>query len=476
MRNVGLIFILCMFATPILAYRFICNGILATGEDRGDDCGICDDAHAARWENPNIPVVVDSRTLPRGIGKADWAHVVKNSFAAWNDVSGANLRFVPLRTTNARQFGTNDSIHEIFWITDKAEWRSLVGTGEFGTLGATLPRYTCGGGAPRVIFDADLVLNGLPHINWQMDCHDDDCVSVQTTLVHELGHFFGLDHPCLFCGTSIMSARAGYDLDFPVFDDVEGLRALYPDQSIGLFGSACVHDQECANGFTCIDDGQNNYCSRPCTYDADCAMGAICENHDSKKMCEFIDGEAAMGRREGDNCVRVPCIEPLVCAGPGDPNYYCFLPCGENQACRSGQECITLPEGTSICVGIKQKGERCSHNELCEKDLFCVFESPHSGYCRAGCVASDTSSTGCESHEICQRIEGTEVCTPYLELDDPTDPFGLSGPIGSGQEPFANTDAASGCSNTRVDGALWLVLSAFILWLRRNRVLCHRDS
>ncbi|HXW60549.1 MAG TPA: hypothetical protein VEK06_03325, partial [Myxococcota bacterium] len=157
--------LLIIHAAPLFSYRFVCNGILADGTTRGDSCGPCDEVNAARWSNPNVPVIVDYSVLPQGMKESEWRDVVKQSFAAWNQVSGTKFRFVPIEAKSRREFGANDSFHEIFWIKDSEEWRRLVGSGEFGTLGATLPRYSCGGsaGSKRRIEDSDLVLNGLSH-------------------------------------------------------------------------------------------------------------------------------------------------------------------------------------------------------------------------------------------------------------------------------------------------------------------------
>src|SRR5580692_3652229 len=146
-----------LVAAVSYGYRFICNGVLANGEERTDDsaeCGVCDAQHAARWSNPSIEVIVDYSKTPRNISESDWRSIVQKSFAAWENVSGSSLRFVERDDKNPRAFGANDRVHEIFWITDRQEWRKLVGSGEFGTLGATLPRYECDGQGSREIYDA----------------------------------------------------------------------------------------------------------------------------------------------------------------------------------------------------------------------------------------------------------------------------------------------------------------------------------
>ncbi len=485
MRNAQLIVFGLLLSGTSFSHRYVCNGIVASGEERNDSCGICDDEHAARWPSPNIPVTIDESPLPEGISLADWHSVVETSLAAWNDVSGSNLRFFEVDADNPRDFGADETSHEIFWITDKEEWRRLVGVGEFGTLGATLPRYTCGGseGAKRRIFDADLVLNGLkqndtPIVNWQVKCEDDDCISIQTTLVHELGHFFGLDHPCLMCSTSIMSARAGFDLMYPVLDDLAGLRALYPDGSEGAFGSPCSENEDCASGKECIMDGANKYCSEECRRDKDCNAGAVCQENAGKKICMFVGGTSAGARLLGENCSRVPCVEPLICAGTVRDEYYCFLPCGKQSDCSGGQSCIALQDEISLCLNLKKKGEACDGKDLCDHDLFCLIEEDSLGSCREACGVANSSGLRCPSGETCQLFEaGQELCVPLnlnLTLDDNSLNFnGSKAPEKLGRLG-KEAESPLGCSvlglnDSQNSLSLWLVGLLMMLALRKGR-------
>lgn len=442
-------FLLVLLPCSVYSYRFICNGMLANGEERADECGVCNDEHAARWESPSLEVVVDHNKLPKGISKSLWQQIVANSFQAWEQVSGSNLRFTERAAPSRHEFGANEDVHEIFWITDRQEWRRLIGSGEFGTLGATLPRYLCNEEEKsRTIIDADLALNGLSHINWQMDCHSEDCISPQTTLVHELGHFFGLDHPCLMCSSSIMSARAGFDLTHPVFDDMQGLRALYPDNSSGGFGYPCGSDHDCHDNGVCLNTGEQRYCSKKCTSNNDCELGTICQGYDGKNFCAFVDDFAAGGKGEGESCLNKPCSEPMVCAGASDYNYFCFMPCAGSGDCGANQTCVRLDDGLSLCVVVKELAESCGHKELCDDGLFCVFDTLSAGFCRAPCLKTTKAESGCPSAHSCQHMaDGVELCIPDghgLMLDEGRDGFGQE--QGPGKGNGARTKASGGTS------------------------------
>lgn len=460
--------ILNSYALQIHSYAFVCNGVLADGTMRHDSCGVCNEHTAARWPNPNVPVIVDYETVPKGLKKSEWRDVIKMSFAAWNQISGSNFRFIPLEAPSRREFGASEAFHEIYWITDVHEWRRVVGTGEMGTYGATVPKYTCGQGEDnkRVIVDSDMVLNGLKHINWQMNCNKEDCISPQTTVVHELGHFLGLDHPCLSCSTSVMSARASFDLKYPMLDDMQGLRVLYPGDQEKGFGSLCTKDEDCLGSQFCLKDKNINYCTNTCTNDQDCEQGALCQEKQGTSFCAFIN---AGSKVEGENCTRVPCVDPLVCAGPSFENSFCFAPCTNGQACAWGQECIVLKDdNVSICVTIKQKGELCFDSQLCDRHLYCVSDSENAGVCREQCGTVNALTTGCPSGETCEIIEGRyEICMPSgeLSLTDNSDAFGPDR-VFLGRENM-HTPRKSGCQSFSSNN-LSLVLITMLFILRRS--------
>ncbi len=451
------------FSFTSAAHRYVCNGILANGKERNDKCGVCDDAHAARWANPNIPVVVGEKTLPKGLNLSQWNEVINKSLSAWNDISGSNLKFLRVGNNNPRQFGTNETLHEIFWITDREEWRRLVGVGEIGTLGATLPRYTCSAEiSEREIFDADLALNGMEHINWQVECEDDDCISIQTTLVHELGHFFGLDHPCLMCSSSIMSARAGFDLMYPVQDDITGLRTLYPDGSKGGFGTPCGKNEDCGPEFFCQKGEHNSYCSMNCRSDDDCEIGALCRDEGGIKTCTFIGEMVLEDRKLGESCNRLPCEEPLVCAGALENEYYCFEKCRQSSDCKSPEACVSLRADLSLCVDLREKGESCDGKRLCSEGLFCVIDE-QGGLCHEGCGKSSLEAKGCGVGELCKNFEkeDVELCVlanSSLALEDNSSGFLEPPPKDLGRQGTMAEEMPFGCSSGPNNLDLLLIL------------------
>lgn len=467
---------------PSAAYRFKCNGLLANGLQQQDNCGTCDDEHAPRWPSEPITVLV-GKGLP-GIGEDLWWELVQQSFKAWTNVPGVKLDIRLIKADGPREFGANDSVHELFVISDTKEWREKTGAEPWSVFGATLPRYNCkaapgegsNGAQTREIFDADLVVNGTNFINWKLNCQDSNCVDPRVLLVHEIGHFLGLDHPCLSCSSSVMSSRANFKLTYPIFDDMQGLRALYSDQSKGLFGFPCQNNSECTQG-VCILDKNNKYCTKNCERDSDCHEGALCQNNLDSRVCVFATGEEIVPQKEGQNCSFAPCMEPLVCAGGANDNFYCFKSCENTSSCGPKQACIDIKDN-SICVFVKGLNEMCDAHELCAKNLYRVLENGQ-GYCREPCQAQNLKT--CPKNYTCKKLAtGKEVCVPD-QVKHFTAPSGFHAAIKSKNiEPKKRKflgQSYSGCNigfETSNNICLIAILALFLLFKHRNRLLLTR--
>lgn len=464
MRTISIFVFFACLAWPTFSYRFVCNGFWANGDERQDKCGaVCDKYTTARWNEPNVPITVSDEPRPRNISLNDWRRIVDRSFAAWNNVQGSGFRFFRTNKNSQRDFGSNSNLHEIFWITDKAEWRELVGAGEFGTLGATVPRYNCpdSDNPGRVIFDADLALNGMAHINWQVNCNNVDCIAVQTTLVHELGHFLGLDHPCLLCGSSIMSARAGYDLIEPMSDDEDGVRILYPIGELGSLGYPCQENLDCQLGLTCHED---KYCSQKCFGDMDCGANMSCAASEEGSFCRYSNNKFP-GQREGQSCRNVPCQKDLVCAGTDKAHSFCFATCGPGSDCLDGKDCVNFDAELSICMNINHAGEECSYRDMCAPKMTCLFHSDDQGVCHTVCGKNGE----CGENEKCVHQEnGDHLCFSTLASLNLSD--GSTASFRGKKRPGSRLGDGEGwsCNHAPISSLVWF-LGLVIVGLRRFR-------
>lgn len=461
--NRAIFFVAALIAGSAFSYRYVCNGLLANGDQRTDACGECNQQKAARWANPEVTVSISSTSLPAHVLEQDWRDIVEKSFSVWNSIPGSSFRFILSDNEAKRNFGDNtDATHEIMWITSKEEWRSLIGVGEFGTLGATIPRYHCDPDRGRTIFDADMALNGLSHINWQVHCDDDDfdCVQIQTTLVHELGHFLGLDHPCLGCQTSVMSARAVYNITKTMPDDEDGVRSLYLLAAPRDFGSACEDESDCDSKYACYEVSDNPFCTLECNVDSDCPKDTRCVGRRHEKYCAFREkGEKGW---EEESCADKGCEQPLICAGRSKETSHCYATCSFFGDCLNDKSCVHFKDDLSICMNVRDRGQECGESDICDTDLTCIFDDADYGKCRELCDANNR----CEEGVDCVRSKSGEYyCAEKdqgLNLDEASSPFRNNR---KSQRSKAKASKA-GCQQSSADT---LLLVGFLGYLVRKR-------
>jgi hypothetical protein len=151
-------------------------------------------------------------------------NAVRASFAQWQSISNTILKFeegglaAPRGTIN-----TADNTNIIFWA--KTNTTVASGADVSGSLGVTFTTALAGG----ILKEADIVFNGVEN-TWITDFNNVTSTSyfVEGTLLHELGHFIGLDHSPLGAATmfafsgSGVSAQAGLSSD-----DVLGAQYIY---------------------------------------------------------------------------------------------------------------------------------------------------------------------------------------------------------------------------------------------------------
>jgi hypothetical protein len=181
----------------------------------------------AVWADESIPVLycVNPANPPvdtngNAIMSAEvFATAVRRAFQTWQDVSGAYIAFRYTGLCNSDPFNFRDQVNTIGW-----GW--LFST----AIGATAPSATHGKfqrqSSQGQYYEADIVVD----VRYAQS-FDDEAEYVNRALpyvlLHEVGHFVGLDHsddPC-----SIMKAVITKDPAVLCEVDANGARALYPE-------------------------------------------------------------------------------------------------------------------------------------------------------------------------------------------------------------------------------------------------------
>ncbi|MDA1276112.1 MAG: carboxypeptidase regulatory-like domain-containing protein [Verrucomicrobia bacterium] len=156
-------------------------------------------------------------------------NAVRASFDQWQSIPGTSLRFsgVELAQKNP-DANPNDGTNLVFWATESA----FVNGGRdniLGTLSLAFPRVD----SNNTLLECDIVLNGV-QFNWFTDfgLTNSPDQFVESSILHEIGHFIGLDHSpaggaTLFArGTTGIGTQAGLSTD-----EIAAARWLYPISS-----------------------------------------------------------------------------------------------------------------------------------------------------------------------------------------------------------------------------------------------------
>lgn len=152
-------------------------------------------------------------------------NAMRACFAQWQSVPGTSLKFEEGGFIGpGADINTSDNTNAVFW----AKSSTLVNGGMddiHGLAGLTVLRFS----NDNTIFEADIVLNGV-EFGWLTDL--DDKVSAQpfieATLLHEIGHFIGLDHSPIG-GATVTHGDLGFTTELCLSsDEISAARFLYP--------------------------------------------------------------------------------------------------------------------------------------------------------------------------------------------------------------------------------------------------------
>lgn len=157
-------------------------------------------------------------------------NAIRSAFGQWQSIPGTVLQFEEGGVmTGPVDINTSDGTNVVFW----ARTNAFVNGGRdhiLGTLALTYPRVL----ESNVLAEADIVLNGL-EVGWFTDASETNNASqyVESTLLHEIGHFIGLDHSPIGAATMFVRSTAGIGSQAGLADDeVSAARTLYPRSAL----------------------------------------------------------------------------------------------------------------------------------------------------------------------------------------------------------------------------------------------------
>ena len=163
-------------------------------------------------------------------------NAVRASFAQWQSIPGILLKFEEGGlVAPGIDVKVDDGTNVVFWT--KTTTVVNGGTSDIsGALGVTFSSFQ----SDNTMIEADIVLNGNLY-SWATDFTNTASLSyfVDGVLLHEIGHFIGLNHSPV--GGATMLSRGGAGIGTQVglsSDEVAAARTLYPSNNLaGGFGA-----------------------------------------------------------------------------------------------------------------------------------------------------------------------------------------------------------------------------------------------
>lgn len=373
-----------------------------------------------RWRNATVPFYLDADGT-KDISSTGDLDAVRRGVKSWNDVDCSKLVLSELGTTtstNTNLLGYNNDINELVWLED-SRW-------EFSdaVLAVTTPVFSPTNGE---IFEADITFNGENVYDpWTTNGSGTD---VESVAVHELGHFFGLQHvlegssmadpptmspyvdPDLKTRTLTLDDKKGACFLYPqtgayacsahadcprvVEDDYNSGQEFYSANSVCSTGTCvyteiqpgstpiggfCTSDRDCSGDLFCQPLAQSgSYCAKNCTTNASCPSGFTCMRYSNSSGGACIDDDVLNG---------------------GTPNTTCD--CDVSTACDGSCSCDPECGGSGLC--------ECDATTACDPSCGCDPECDGPGSC--ACDTTTACTDGCDCDPECKDDGGGCMATP----------------------------------------------------------------
>ena len=323
-----------------------------------------DSGEIVRWPSSTLTYYLHpncSEDLPTDL----CLDTLRESFAAWTGHGCSAMTWNELGLSNNLSLtaigGGSNGKNELGFI-EGSSW-----TYGAYVLGVTGPIF----GFDGYIIEADIAFNGREH-TWTTEGQYNS-TDVMNVAVHEIGHFFGLNHVLNGYSASdppTMAPAADPNMATrtPEADDIAGLCFLYAAD-----GHACASDDDC-----------------PWVVDQQ-AMGEVyvgklaCEGG----LCGGVSYDLPSGEGQlGETCSQdYDCEEPLFCDKSPFGGGICAQSCSSSLDCPEEYECKGgVCRSESEDGGQLSEGDPCSGQWSCPLPLVC-HAGENGSYCRQACAS-----------------------------------------------------------------------------------------
>jgi len=194
------------------------------------------------------------------------------------------------------------------------------------------------------------------------------------------------------------------------------------------FCDACVCDEECGAGGTCVKDGDGpGFCSQVCSEaQNDCDPGSFCKQFGNTVLSFYCTPEAGTCDSDGKACSACgsddDCAEGFGCHASASGANWCFERCDPEAGggCAEAHECnrkneLCFPEVNgkfqAVChANQKELCEPCGYTYDCAEGFACVEGNGSDLFCSMSCTKLSGIDSTCPDGMFCNG----DYCKPPI--------------------------------------------------------------